>query len=268
MRKVLCSTGALLGRPNGRNHRLLREYVPQLACDGFEFMLYDTWYPSIDTVIADVKALGLNIPVMHCEKRIGEMLAVRDYKAAEEAFRLNCRVAYEIGADKMVLHLWNGVISDSDIDANFGGYIMLRDMAHGYGLTLTVENVVCSHSSPMSHIDRLARETDAVFTFDTKMAAFHSELDAIFSPERADLWQDGRIKHLHINDYGGGYMDWQSLRTLHLGEGHIDFGDFFAKLRSCNYRGDFTIESTAFLPDGTVNLDKLNRDFEMLRKYL
>ena len=42
MRQILCSTGALIGRPNGRDYRLLRQFCPQLDCDGFEFILYDS----------------------------------------------------------------------------------------------------------------------------------------------------------------------------------------------------------------------------------
>ena len=39
MHQILCSTGALIGRPNGRDYRLLKQFCPQLECDGFEFML-------------------------------------------------------------------------------------------------------------------------------------------------------------------------------------------------------------------------------------
>ena len=66
--RVLCSTGALIGRPNGRNHRLLESFAPELDCGGFEFMIYDTWYPKLDEVVSDVRAMGLNIPTVHCEK--------------------------------------------------------------------------------------------------------------------------------------------------------------------------------------------------------
>ena len=42
MREILCSTGAIIGRPNGRNYRLLEDLAKQLQCDGFELMMYDT----------------------------------------------------------------------------------------------------------------------------------------------------------------------------------------------------------------------------------
>ena len=37
MAQILCSTGALIGRPNNRDYRLLESFAKQLHCDGFEF---------------------------------------------------------------------------------------------------------------------------------------------------------------------------------------------------------------------------------------
>ena len=48
--KILCSTGALVGRPNGRDFRLFQRYVPMLDCDGIEFILYDSWYPETEAI--------------------------------------------------------------------------------------------------------------------------------------------------------------------------------------------------------------------------
>lgn len=44
MAQILCSTGALIGRPNNRDYRILRDVCHKLNCDGFEFMMYSTWY--------------------------------------------------------------------------------------------------------------------------------------------------------------------------------------------------------------------------------
>ena len=262
-RRVLCSTGALIGRPNGRNHRLLADFAPQLVCDGFEFMIYDTWYPKLDEVVSDVANMGLCIPTLHCEKGIGELLAAGREDEASEAFRLNCEAAKRLGAKLLVLHLWNGIVSDSNIAANFTGYRRLKPIADEYSLTLTVENVVCNHADPMTHLRELI-ELDAVFTFDTKMAAFHGQLMELFEPLNRGVL--GRVRHLHINDYGGGYMDWANLRTQHIGEGKIDFEAFFEKLPE-DYSGDLTVESTAFLKDGTVDLGKLNEDLARVKEF-
>ena len=121
MNQILCSTGALIGRPNGRDYRLLRQLYQQLDCDGFEFLFYDTWYSEAEQLTAFLRELKLNIPVMHCEKKLAEHIAAGGQEETEEAFRLfeiNCRTANEIGAEKMVLHLWNGLISDTHFENN------------------------------------------------------------------------------------------------------------------------------------------------------
>ena len=88
MHKVLCSTGALITRKNGRDHRLLAGFAEQLHCDGFEFMLYDSWYDKLESIADDVKAMGLDIPAVHCEKSIGELIAAED-DLAYERFEMN-----------------------------------------------------------------------------------------------------------------------------------------------------------------------------------
>ena len=55
MKKVLCSTGALIGRPNNRDYRLIKEFAPGLECDGFEFMMYSTWYHQVEKLINELK---------------------------------------------------------------------------------------------------------------------------------------------------------------------------------------------------------------------
>ena len=97
MHKVLCSTGALITRKNGRDHRLLAGFAEQLHCDGFEFMLYDSWYDKFDSIADDVKAMGLDIPAVHCEKSIGELIAAED-DLEYERFEMNCKAAERVGA--------------------------------------------------------------------------------------------------------------------------------------------------------------------------
>ena len=151
MHKVLCSTGALITRKNGRDHRLLAGFAEQLHCDGFEFMLYDSWYDKLDSIADDVKAMGLDIPAVHCEKSIGELIAAED-DLAYERFEMNCKAAERVGAKLLVLHLWNGLVSDSNFGANLRAYGRLADMAAEHGLMLTVENVVCNQSTPAAHL--------------------------------------------------------------------------------------------------------------------
>ena len=55
MSRILCSTGAFLGKPNNNDYRLLKEYAPKLECDGLELMMSSSWYSEIDH-IADARS--------------------------------------------------------------------------------------------------------------------------------------------------------------------------------------------------------------------
>jgi len=270
MNRVLCSTGTSIGRPNGRDFTLLRECVKNLKCDGFEFMMYSTWYDRIGELKAFLEALSVQIPVVHVEKGVGELISRNEAGDREEAIRLfeiNCALAEEIGAETLVLHLWNGIHSDKNIAHNISMYPVLRDIADRHGLLLTIENVVCSHEDPMAHLKRLAGAyPDISFTFDTKMAEFHAQLPLLYEKGSEEIVR--RIRHMHINDYSGGYKDWTRLKTLHIGEGQVDFERLFAFLKEIGYRGDFTVEATSFGSDGVIDFDSLNRDFECIRERL
>lgn len=271
MHQILCSTGALIGRPNGRDYRLLKQFCPQLECDGFELILYDSWYDQIEDLSAFLRELQLNIPVMHCEKTMAEHISRGGDGELEEAYSLfekNCGLARDIGAEKIVLHLWNGEISDKHFENNLRAWPDLNRKAEKYGLTLLVENVVCRWD-PMSHWVELYRHyPDIKFVFDTKMADFHGQLDQLYSPDYAWLWQENHILHYHVNDFGGSYMDWSNLKVLQLGKGHIDFDRFFRFIKEIQYTGDFTLEGTGFDQTGQVNIGNLNAQFALTRKYL
>ena len=271
MHEILCSTGAMVGRPNGRNYRLLETCCPQLRCDGIEFILYNTWYDQVKEITRYLKGLHLHIPVMHCEKTLSEHITRGGKEELEEAFRLfriNCAMAEEIGANRLVLHLWNGVISDSCMENNLRAYPELKKISEEYHLDLLVENVVC-HIDPMTHWMELYRlYPDIHFVFDTKMAQFHRQMELLYSQEYAFLWKDGHIRHYHVNDHGGAYMDWNNLKVLPVGTGLIDFDRFFSFVHQTGYSGDFTLEATGFDAQGEVHIDLLNRQFDKVREYI
>ena len=132
---------------------------------------------------------------------------------------------------------------------------------------LTVENIVCNGRDPMAHMATLTqRYSDIQFTFDTKMAAFHGQIELMYKEENQYLFSC--VRHMHINDYGGGYKEWKKLRTLHIGEGNIAFDRLFQFVRDSDYRGDFTVEATSYDQSGSVDWARLNRDFYIIRENL
>ena len=270
MNQILCSTGAIVGRPNGRNIKLLSEAVRYLECDGFELMMYESWYDKLNEITDFMRDFPASVPVLHVDKTVGEFISrctATDTAEALRRFEINCRLATEVGAKKLVLHLWNGVGSDRNMSHNYECIGSLDRIATAHGTILTVENVVCEKTDPLDHLEKLAeRYPNIHFTFDTKMAAFHGQLERLYEERSAPI--RNRICHIHANDYGGGYKEWNRLQTLHIGDGHIDFDAFFSDIRKWGYKGTFTIESTAFRPDGSVDYNKLNQSLLAVRKYL
>ena len=274
MGRILCSTGAIIGKPSADNFALLKRLSGELSCDGFEFIIefhmYEAGYEDVEKQKCDLMKLNVCIPVVHCDKIVGEYISVGGEENIAEAYRLfeiNCDFAKDIGAEKLVLHLWGGRASDGQMQNNIAAYPSLRRIADKYGLDLLVENVVCNRENPMKHLCEL-REVypDIHFLFDTKMAAFHEELELLYEKEYDWLWKEGLIRHYHVNDYAGGYMDWSNLSALPVGTGKLDFEQFFDFLRSTGFEGDITTEGVAFDEDGTVDVELLNRQFAYIRE--
>ncbi|MBO5337308.1 MAG: sugar phosphate isomerase/epimerase [Lachnospiraceae bacterium] len=272
MNKILCSTGAITGKTNGYDYKLLEPLSKQLLCDGFELMMDSIWYEDIQALKKYLQEVDLFIPVVHCEKDIGEMISKGgelELSQAYRVFEIDCDVAKTIGANNLVLHLWGGCASDSNFQNNSTAYPYLDAKAKEYGLELLIENVVCNVENPMKHLYELKELYPNIrFVFDTKMAAFHEQLELLYEPEYEWLWKEGYIQHYHINDYAGGYMDWRNLRTLPVGKGKIDFKCFFEFIKKTEYVGNFTAEGNAVGCDGMVDVDMLNEQFMSIREYI
>lgn len=265
MSEIFCSTGTFIGRPNGRDYRLIPTLAPQFDVGGFELMLYSDWYESLPQITDFLKDSGLSFPILHAEKGIGHLLSIGEDVEAKQNFRKNCTVAEKLGCRKMVLHLWNGPSLDERIDRNLVATKELCLIAESHGVELTVENVVAKQGSPLLYLSRLYDICPSVhFTFDTKMAAFNAELDAIYTPEYAWMWKEKAISHLHINDYAGGYMDWQNLRTMHIGRGALDIRRFLDFIK-VNYNGTITLECLTLMPDGSYLFDEMNESLQTVR---
>lgn len=268
MSRILCSTGTMIGRPNGRDFTLLTEFLPHLSCDGLELLFFEAWYAQSDALCRFLDRLHVPVPVFHTEKFLGDKIsrgAEGDLEEVLTQFEVNCRLAARIGAEKLVLHLWGGIDSDRDIARNIALYPALRALAGAHHLTLTVENVVCAHADPLTHLHTLARTyPDISFTIDTKMSEFHRQTLDLFSPAHRSLLR--HVAHYHINDFGGTPGDFTTLRTLCVGEGRVNFPRFFAQVKESGYRGDFTVEATCFNQAGAVDLTRLEKTLRAVRE--
>lgn len=63
-------------------------------------------------------------------------------------------------------------------------------------------------------------------------------------------------------------LEWAALRSLHPGEGRIDFRYICENLNRVGYDGYVTIESTSVAEDGSIQTKKLNRSIDFIRKLM
>ncbi len=263
--EILCSTGTLVSKINGRDYRMITKFAPQIQCDGFEFLMVPEFYENCDTVAKEVKAAGINFKTFHIEKDIGWYLSRLEDGDENRAFgflKQDLRMANLLGLEFCVFHLWGGAESDAHVARNIGFLDRILECCREYGVTLSVENVPCTTHSPYENIKLLTSMYPEIpVTFDSRFAAFHGQEKAFCEDE--ELWKNN-IRHIHISDIAKEMVDERKLRPiLHPGEGCADFDTVFERLRT-SYSGTLTLESPVFLPEFKADTDKLNRSLNGL----
>lgn len=269
MSELYLSTGAFTGWPNGRNFRLALEYADAFQIDGFEWLIFDTWFDHLDDIVREYARANLFCPVVHADKGIGNHLSDPAPEAFQEALRLwevNLRAAAGVGAKKIVVHLWGLPHSDEYFDLVIDRTEELIERAALYGLEMVPENIACAKGSPLAHIEALAgRYPHLRFTIDTRPAEFSRELTATCESLCAGTVRAG---HVHINDYAGGYKEWEKLNPiLQPGKGQVDFDHFFAALKAIGYEGSITLEAPSMLKD-SVDVETLANGLDFIRNKL
>lgn len=266
--QLLCSTGALVGRSNGYDHRVILENKNAIEADGFELMMLSAWYDRLPEVARDLEKGQVYTPVIHLEKDVSPLLFLGDEASAREGLRLftqNVRMGAAVGAKKAVFHLWDGRFTRERLDRGLATVETLYEICAEEGISLLIENIPCRVCSPYLLIEGLSeRFPTERFTFDVRHAAFMGESERFF---RSPLF--GRaIGHLHFSDYTGQMLPdkWGVTRPIvQPTEGIIDFDRLFAEMPP--FSGEtMTLESPALGVDGTVDREKLNRSLRFLSK--
>lgn len=264
MNKFYVSTGTVVGKANGYDHRVITGDFSRLSCDGFEIMILPAWYGKLDAIAEDLRSASLNMPVVHFDKEIGMTLAEGNkylISGAMARFEQNALFAEKVGAEKCVFHLWGGPKSDSNIDAAIGLLPEMRRICSEHGIRLMIENIPCVYSDPLSIWKKIAAVIpDMPFIFDTRFGAFHAQYMDIFA---SSVWKS--VCHIHISSYSGGKNEWGLIRPiLHPGEGTVDFDHLISNMP--HYAESVTLESPVLAPDGTIDLEKLQRSVDYLKE--
>ena len=265
-KKILCSTGALVGRANGFDYTLIPRYAGSICADGFELMMQKAYYGQITELCRALERAALPVYTIHFEKDITALLGLGTSEDRREGLRLleeNAEVAKSVGASAAVLHLWDGRFDETHLEKSIALLDTLFEICGKRSVELLIETIPC-RVSPYESVLRIARQyPHSRFTFDTRHADFIGETERFLHSE---IWRD-RIAHLHVSDHCGLTVPgmWGVTRPIvHPGEGKIDFARLFAEMPP--YGGEtVTLESPVMLPDGTHDLEKLNRSLSFLR---
>lgn len=265
-KKILCSTGTIVGRANGFDHTLIARYGKEICADGLELMMQKAYYENLKDICRTLERTVLPVYTIHFEKDITSLLGLgneEDRKEGLRLFELNIDVARDTGASAAVFHLWDGRFDASHLERSIDFLDVLFEICDKRSVELLVENVPCRISPYKSVLEIARRYPHSRFTFDTRHADFIGETALFFESE---LWET-RIAHIHVSDHLGLTAPgmWGVTRPIvHPGEGKIDFERLFERMPP--YGGEtVTLESPVMRPDGTHDLEKLNRSLSFLR---
>ena len=265
--KIYCSTGTIIGGENNFDWNLIIENRNNISADGFELMMLHVYYKQFREMEKRFAAENMVFPVIHASKNIGDLLSHADRESTVEAirlFELNCEFGVNIGAEKIVLHLWGGGDSDKNIEHNIDMCETLLEISGKYNITLLIENIPCVVNEPLSYWNILeSRYPDLRFIADTRFLGFHSQTEEIFESQ----WYDkNKITHMHVSDFSGPVRDFSTLRPiLHPHEGMIDMDSLLTNAAE-KYNGSITLESPVINGDGSLDIEKLNNSLNYIKK--
>jgi sugar phosphate isomerase/epimerase len=253
--KGLASTGLVNRFPDAAPPEALVAWCPRLAVEGFELSIGRAW--DLDRVEQELGEAGLRFPAAHADKGIGAEL-LDDPPAALGALERNCTLAAALGAELLVLHLWELPIGDRRLEENLKLLPDCLDIAEASGLTLAVETIPCSVGSPLANVHRALDADDRCeVTIDTEFLAHHGQVAEALADDA--LWT--RVAHVHVKDFAGGRLHDEDRRRRYLipGEGEIDFDAVFAALAARGYDRSLTLEVSAVTAEGRIDERRLRQ---------
>lgn len=158
MNEIYLSTGAILGRRNGFDFRVLTEHYNAFHCDGFEFMMFRDSYDSYARIpewLRACRSRGIRIAAFHADKHIGDLLSDPDelsLSAALALFEKNCEYAAAFGADRVIVHCWGVPDSDKNAPMLYERIGLMLEIAAQYSVEMLIEGIFCTQKSPLFHM--------------------------------------------------------------------------------------------------------------------
>jgi sugar phosphate isomerase/epimerase len=269
--QLLCSTGTFCRFPDLTDYRSILTYGPDLEVDGFEVMFYPDWSTELEQIATELLKSQLRFPAIHAEKGIIPALISsrsEERKQGWQWMKASCQMGKSLGANLLIFHLWGFPEYDEHIEHNIQFLNDCMKIAEDFELQLAIETVPCKYHDPLSNIRRAVEQVpDVLIALDTEFLAMHNQLEAV---SKADwLWQQNRVRHIHIKDYDGNAYTTDNVRHyLHPGEGNINFHKFFDTLKLHRFSGYISLETSVVNHAGVRDIYKLKESLAMLQDRL
>jgi len=269
--QLLCSTGTFSRFPDLTDYRSILTYGSELEVDGFELMFYPDWSAKIELIASELLKSRLRFPAIHAEKGIVPAIISSRPGEREQGWqwmRASCQLGQSLGANLLIFHLWGLPDSDEKIEQNLQFLKDCMKFAEDFGLKLVVETIPCKYNDPLSNVYRaVEQESGVLVALDTEFLAMHNQLEAALEADW--LWQQNRVRHIHIKDYDGNLYSIDNFRRyLHPGEGSIDFPKFFESLRLRGFSGNISLETSVVNHDGIRDIQKLKKSLSLLQEMI
>jgi sugar phosphate isomerase/epimerase len=269
--QLLCSTGVFSRFPDLTDYRSILTFGPNLEVDGFELMFYPDWTAEIEHIASELLKSGLKFPAIHAEKGIAPALVSSQLEEREKGWQwmqASCQLGNLLGANLLIFHLWGLPDSDEKIEQNLQHLEDCMKIAEEFELKVAVETIPCKRDDPLSNVRRaIEQEPRVLLALDTEFLAMHNQLNSALTADW--LWQENRVRHIHVKDYDGGLYSTDNFRRyLHPGEGRINFPKFFDTLKLRNFSGYISLETSVVNRDGTRDIQQLTKSLAMLREMI
>ncbi|HEX2033957.1 MAG TPA: sugar phosphate isomerase/epimerase family protein [Chloroflexota bacterium] len=276
---VACSTGTLARFPSGGDPATLAAYLRQIEADAVEVLFYGRWREDLRGAADALRRCGHPIPVVHAEKNLGGAFGSADPDARADGHRRfldALRLAEQLGARKLVLHLWDRPDSDRFLDRNLDALAALLPRARDAGITTCVETIPCDASNPVDNVRRCLEHFgvtrpggDLAVTLDLEFLGWHDCVErALGSAFGAPVGAPALVADVHVRDYDGQPFAADGRRRyLDPGDGRLDFPAIFGALVRQGFNGPFTYEGAA-LPDSADPVAGVNRVLQRMRTWL
>lgn len=295
---VACSTGSLARYPGGNDPVTLAGYLRRLEADAAEVLFYGRWRDDLPRAASAFRDCGLPIAVVHSEKNLGGAFGSADPAVVADGQRRFLDAAWlaeQVGARKLVLHLWDKPDSDRFLERNLAALAALLPRARDAGLTVCLETIPCDVSNPVDNVLRcleyfggadapssaddggpssgatvVRQGAGLAVTLDLEFLGWHGCVErgvsGVFAPARGAL---AGVADVHVRDYDGRPFTPEGRRRyIDPGEGLLDFPAIFGALVRDGFSGPYTYEGSTDHPPADGDVAAVNTVLHRMRAWL